>query len=266
MAANPQDFAYYYRGESPPANKGSGGTGGFDYFSRGEAFPAAIPASGAVTHNAAAALSGAGALSATATQTHVAATVISGTGALSAAATRTTFGAATLTGSGDLAATGARTTFGAATLTGAGDLAAAASQTHVAACAAEGTGSLSCAATVIPATPPAPATTVPPGQVAGASAHHELGRARLETVRVHWDTSYEVAQPAPVVAKWDIRWSTWSTVRKESESRWHLPYVVTKNSEAAWLLPHLVANDGADEYRTHDPDEHELLLYLMAAR
>lgn len=266
MVANPQDFAYYYRTESPPANKGDGATTGFDYWSRGEAFPAAIPGGGAITHNAAATLSGAGALSATATQTHVAAAVLSGAGALSAAATRTTFGTATLAGSGDLAASGARTTFGVATLTGAGDLAAAASQTHVAACTATGTGALSCSASVIPATPPAPATTVPPGQVAGASAHHELGQARLETVRVHWDTSWLVAQPAPVITKWDTRWRAKAWVRKESESRWSLPYVVTKGSDSTWLLPHLVANDAADEYRAHDPDEHELLLYLMASR
>lgn len=43
MPANPQDFAYFQRGESPPWNKGTGATTGFDYFRRGELYPAAIP-------------------------------------------------------------------------------------------------------------------------------------------------------------------------------------------------------------------------------
>jgi len=43
MTANPQDFAYFSRGESPPWNKGTGATTGFDYFRVGEAYPAAIP-------------------------------------------------------------------------------------------------------------------------------------------------------------------------------------------------------------------------------
>jgi hypothetical protein len=43
MTANPQDFAYFSRGESPPWNKGSGATTGFDYFQASEAYPAAIP-------------------------------------------------------------------------------------------------------------------------------------------------------------------------------------------------------------------------------
>lgn len=43
MTANPQDFAYFSRGESPPWNKGSGATTGFDYFRAGELYSAAIP-------------------------------------------------------------------------------------------------------------------------------------------------------------------------------------------------------------------------------
>lgn len=49
MTANPQDFAYFSRGESPPWNKGTGATTGFDYFNRGEAYPALIPTTSAVT-------------------------------------------------------------------------------------------------------------------------------------------------------------------------------------------------------------------------
>lgn len=47
MTANPQDFAYFYRGESPPWNKGTGATTGFDYFRAGEVYPAAIPSAAA---------------------------------------------------------------------------------------------------------------------------------------------------------------------------------------------------------------------------
>lgn len=43
MTANPQDFAYFLRGESPPWNKGTGATTGFDYFRIGESYPASIP-------------------------------------------------------------------------------------------------------------------------------------------------------------------------------------------------------------------------------
>lgn len=43
MSANPQDFAYWSRGELPRWNKGTGATTGFDYFNRGEPFSAAIP-------------------------------------------------------------------------------------------------------------------------------------------------------------------------------------------------------------------------------
>lgn len=42
MTANPQDFAYFSRGESPPWNKGTGATTGFDYFNRGAPYPAGI--------------------------------------------------------------------------------------------------------------------------------------------------------------------------------------------------------------------------------
>jgi hypothetical protein len=42
VVANPQDFAYFSRGESPPWNKGTGATTGFDYFNRLESYPAVI--------------------------------------------------------------------------------------------------------------------------------------------------------------------------------------------------------------------------------
>ena len=42
MTANPQDFAYWSRGELPTPNKGTASTVGFDYWRSGEMYPAAI--------------------------------------------------------------------------------------------------------------------------------------------------------------------------------------------------------------------------------
>ena len=192
--------------------------------------------------------------------THSASATLSGTGDLSASATRTTFAAANADGAGDLAAAATRTAFASAVIDGTGDLSAVADRTTFAACELDGSGALSCSATVTPVATPT-ATRPDPGGLVGIS--HELGTARLVTIRVRHDTSWLVAQPAPIVAKGLAEWSAWAWTVVKSDAAWRLPALVHKDSEASWRLPRLVAKAAADEYRTHDPDEHELMLYLM---
>lgn len=78
--------------------------------------------------------------------THQAAATLSGTGALTASARWTANAAAALSGAGTLAAAGVRSTFGAAALAGAGSLAAAGVREHQAAAALSGTGALTASA------------------------------------------------------------------------------------------------------------------------
>lgn len=191
--ADPQDLGHFHRGELPPWN--GTGTLGFDYWSAEEAFPAAIPAGEAVTHNA----------------------------------------SATLSGSGDLSAVATRSAIVAAVLTGAGDLAASAIRTAVVDAVLSGTGALTGEATV---ESPAAAAPPPPGPVAGIA--HELGTAQVVTVTARWDTSWHVEAPV------------WESVQASGETEWF---------RAGGTL---VTASGDTVYRAHDPDEHELLLYLMA--